>query len=128
MSTVLEFIRTIEFEKYDLNPPENYDPNIPLEIIYTDVDNIRIRNLKSVCGNIKDKIKGYIDYHIAMVSPENLIVIGFNREHIYIYTSKIGNEGVDKRIAICFSLEELNQDDFYLILRYGKILRKEFNI
>ena len=123
MSTILDFIRTIKFDEYDLTPPKLYDAKYALNSVLEDKDHVRIRNLNVVSENIKNTIKGYMDYHIAIVDEGNFLVIGFNKKYIYIYDYVSLNQP-----ATMFSLDELKNDDLYLILRYGYILKKEFNI
>lgn len=58
-----------------------------------------------------------MDYHIVHLIGHGLI-IGFNKEYLYIYSLPFGRDPE----VILFEFAELNNDDLYLILKYGKNL------
>ena len=117
MTTILEYMRNINPGDYDLNPPITYRKDIGLFHHYYENRKIGVRNFHSVHHLIRYKIKGLMDYHIVHLIKNGLI-IGFNKEYLYLYYLPFGRDPE----VILLKSEELNNDDLYLVLKYGKNL------
>lgn len=61
MTTILEYMRNINPEEYNLNPPITYRKDIGIFHHFIDNRKIGVRNFRSVHYLIRDKIKGLMD-------------------------------------------------------------------